>query len=200
LEEYINDYPRFKHSFKPVEIKEGPIVVTRMAEAAKRSGVGPMAAVAGVLADLAVIEMIQLGARVAVVENGGEASIVTEGPIDIALQAGNSELSRRIGFRIPKGRLGLATSSGLYSHAWSFGDAEAVTIFADDAGTADAVATSVGNIIKGDEPEKVIQEGIDLALEISGVHGAFIIYRGKAGIGGRIPQLIKIEPSTEGRK
>ena len=41
-----------------------------MALAAQKAGVGPMAAVAGAIADLAVEDMKRLGCEVAVVENG----------------------------------------------------------------------------------------------------------------------------------
>jgi ApbE superfamily uncharacterized protein (UPF0280 family) len=163
-----------------------------MAEASEKANVGPMAAVAGVLADLAVEDMALAGSEVAVVENGGEVSAISNQPIDIALSAGDSPLSKQIGFRLEKFPLGVATSSGLYSHALSFGDAEAVTIFAVNAGVADAAATAVGNLIKGDDRRGVIERGIKEALQIEGVNGVFILYGGIVGKAGEVPQLIKV--------
>ena len=173
---------------------KGPKVARLMAEASEKADVGPMAAVAGVLADLAVKEMISDGCKVAVVENGGEVSAISNQPVDIALAAGESPLSKEIGFRLKDFPIGVATSSGLFSHALSFGDAEAVTVFAVDAGVADAAATAVANLIKGDDVRGVIREGIDRALSIDGVKGVFILYWGVVGKAGQVPELIKVNP------
>ncbi len=48
LEKYIAGNPFFKNSLEPVSLKgKVPLIVEKMAEAAKKTGVGPMAAVAG---------------------------------------------------------------------------------------------------------------------------------------------------------
>ena len=88
--------------------------------------------------------------------------------------------------------MGVATSSGRFSHAFSFGDADAVTIFAVNAGIADAAATAVANLITGDDVQDVIRLGMDRALRIDGVKGVFILYRGVVGKAGQIPELIKL--------
>ena len=192
LEEYVQGHPEFLYSLRPVPVDKGPSIVRLMAEASKKANVGPMAAVAGVLADLAVKDMILNGSEVAVVENGGEVSAVSSKPIDIALSAGDSPLSRKIGFRLTEFPIGVATSSGLYSHALSFGEAEAVTVFAVNAGVADATATAVGNLIKGDDCRGAIELGINEALDIEGVKGAFILYKRTVGKAGQIPQIVKV--------
>jgi ApbE superfamily uncharacterized protein (UPF0280 family) len=197
LEGHILGHPEFQHSLTPVRFERGPEVVRRMAEAAERAGVGPMAAVAGVLADLAVEEMIRDGARVAVVENGGEASVVSDRPIDVALQAGDAPLSKRFGFRLEGPPIGVATSSGLYSHALSFGEAEAVTVFAQNAGLADAAATAVGNVVKGGDEEGAVRLGVERGLAVEGVTGVLILYRGSVGLGGEVPPIIGVNPHEE---
>jgi ApbE superfamily uncharacterized protein (UPF0280 family) len=194
LEKYVQENPEFLYSLEPVPVGKGPKVARLMAEASSKADVGPMAAVAGVLADLAVEEMVSAGSKVAVVENGGEVSATSNQPVDIALAAGDAPLSREIGFRLKEFPVGVATSSGLYSHALSFGEAEAVTVFAVDAGVADAAATAVANGIKGDDVREVIREGLDRALTIEGVKGVFILYRGTVGKAGQVPELIKVNP------
>jgi ApbE superfamily uncharacterized protein (UPF0280 family) len=194
LEEYVRENPIFLHSFEPVTFKDGPEVARLMVEASEMAGVGPMAAVAGVLADLAVKDMMAAGCRVAVVENGGEVYALSNQPIDIAFVAGDEPLSREMGFRLKQFPLGVATSSGRFSHAFSFGDADAVTIFAVDAGLADAVATAVANLITGEDVTEVIKRGIEKALSINGVSGVFILYRGIVGKAGQVPDLIKVNP------
>jgi ApbE superfamily uncharacterized protein (UPF0280 family) len=194
LEEYLKKNPRFLHSFEPVAVDDGPEVAQLMAEASVRAGVGPMAAVAGVIADLAAQDMIDAGCKVAVVENGGEVAAVSDQPIDIAFAAGDEPPSREMGFRLKEFPVGVATSSGRFSHAFSFGDADAVTIFAVDAGIADAAATAVANLISGDDIQGIIRQGIDRALGIDGVKGVFILYRAVVGKAGQIPELIKVNP------
>lgn len=193
LEDYIRANPVFKFALRPITVDEGPEVVRLMSEAARLAGVGPMAAVAGVLADLAVEEMLRAGAKVAIVEDGGEASIATDRPIDMALKAGDAPLSERMGFRLDSS-MGVATSSGLFSHALSLGEAEAATIFADNAGIADAAATAVANAVKGEARQEVIEEAIDLGLSIRGVHGVFILFKGLVGMGGELPAIIGVDP------
>jgi len=192
LEEYARNHPRFLYSLRPVPVDGGPLVVKLMADAAEKADVGPMAAVAGVLADLAVKDMTLYGGEVAVVENGGEVSAISSRPIDVALSAGDSLFSRTFGFRLKDFPIGMATSSGLFSHALSFGEAEAVTVFSKNAGMADAAATAVGNLIKGKNCRKAIERGINRALSIQGVEGVLIIYRGMVGRAGRMPQIIKV--------
>jgi ApbE superfamily uncharacterized protein (UPF0280 family) len=192
LEEYVRNNHEFLHSLRPVHIAEGPEIVKLMASASERANVGPMASVAGVLADLAVEAMTHVGAKVAVIENGGEISAVSNIPIDIALLAGDHPLSEFLGFRLEEFPVGVATSSGVFGHALSFGDADAVTIFAENAGVADAVATAICNIVKGKNCNKAVKCGIDKALSIKDVSGVFILYKGMAGIAGKVPNIIKI--------
>lgn len=196
LETYIQDHPKFLHSLKPVQVDKGPTIAKLMAEAAERAGVGPMAAVAGALADLAVEDMVSAGAKIAVVENGGEVYAVSNTPINVALAAGDSPLSKRIGFRLEDFPIGIATSSGLYSHAISFGEAEAVTVFAVNGGVADAAATAVGNLVKGEDWPRAVECGIAKALSIEGVVGVLILYRGLVGKAGQIPKILKISTTS----
>lgn len=197
LERYIRHHPKFLHSLRPINVDGGPVIVRLMAEASEQAGVGPMAAVAGVLADLAVQDMVSSGAKVAIVENGGEICALSDTPINVALAAGDSPLSRRIGFRLEEFPIGIATSSGLYSHALSFGEAEAVTIFAVSAGVADAAATAVGNLVKGEDWHEAIHRGIIKAISIKEVIGALILYRGLVGKAGQIPKIVKVGTASK---
>lgn len=199
LENYVKTNAKFLISLEPVQIPTEPLIAKLMAEAAEKAGVGPMAAVAGVIADLAVKDILSMGCKVAVVENGGEISAMSNEPIDIAVAAGEEPLSRRFGFRLEDFPAGVATSSGRFSHALSFGDAEAATVFCADAGLADAASTAVGNLVKGEDPEAAIQNGIKKANSIKGVRGVLILYKGSVGTAGKIPQIIKIQPSEQGK-
>ncbi len=197
LEDYTQSHLKFLYTLEPIPIPNEPLVAKLMAEAAAKAGVGPMAAVAGVLADLAVEDMLLAGCKVAVVEDGGEISAVSNIPVDVALAAGDDPLSKQVGFRLIDFPVGLATSSGRFSHALSFGDAEAVTVFCKNAGLADAAATAVANVVKGDDYQGVIQQAIAKAQSIDGVEGVLIVYKGLVGTAGKIPKMIKISPAIE---
>lgn len=196
LKAYTKTNPNFFHTLKPFPVPEEPLVAKLMAEAAEKADVGPMAAVAGVMADLAVKDMLHAGCKVAVVENGGEISAVSNQPIDVAVAAGDAPLSKRFGFRLTEFPIGVATSSGRFSHAFSFGDAEAATVFCKNAGLADAAATAVCNVVKGEDNQAAIQAGINKALSIKGVEGTLIVYKGLTGTAGKIPKIIKVDPNN----
>jgi len=193
LEIYLRANPKFLYTLKPFPAPEKPLVAKMMAEATVKAGVGPMAAVAGVIADLAVDDMTRAGCEVAVVEDGGEISAVSNVPVDVAVAAGDEPLSKRFGFRLTEFPIGIATSSGRFSHALSFGDAEAATIFCKNASLADAVATAVGNVVKGEDAGAGIKVGINTGMSIPGVEGVLIIYKGRVGMAGKIPEIIKVD-------
>ena len=193
LELYLRANPKFLHTLTPVPAPEKPLVAKLMALAAEKADVGPMAAVAGVIADLAVEDMLRVGCEVAVVEDGGEISAFSNQPVDVAVAAGEEPLSKRFGFRLIEFPIGVATSSGRFSHALSFGDAEAAVVFCKGAALADAAATAIGNVVKGEDAKVGIQAGINRGLSIKGVDGVLILYKGQVGTAGKIPQIIKIE-------
>ncbi|TRO53156.1 UPF0280 family protein [Candidatus Bathyarchaeota archaeon] len=192
LFDYIRENPAFETSLEPVEVGEAPEVVQLMAEAAATAGVGPMAAVAGVIADLAAETMIRNNAYVAVVENGGEAALYSERPLVISVGAGNNLLSDKVGFKVKSFPCGVATSSGRHSHAYSKGDADSVTVFAENAGIADAAATAAANMVNG-VPGEDVKAGVDAALQIRGVFGALAIRDENISLGGALPQIVSVE-------
>ncbi len=194
LELYVRANPKFLYTLTPIPAPEKPLIANLMALAAEKAGIGPIAAVAGAIADLVVEDMRRVGCEVAVVEDGGEISATSDRPIDVAVAAGEEPLSRRFGFRLTEFPIGVATSSGRFSHALSFGDAEAAIVFCKNAALADAAATAVGNVVKSEDPKAGIQAGISKGLSIEGVEGVLIIYQGQVGTAGKIPQMVKIAP------
>ncbi|MEM2941890.1 MAG: UPF0280 family protein [Candidatus Bathyarchaeia archaeon] len=195
LQRYIEAYPEFLISLDPLTVVDSaPEIVCRMSSAAERADVGPMAAVAGALADLAVEAMTAEGAGIAVVEDGGEISVGNDFKLDIAINSGRSPLSGRLGLRILQRDLpvGVATSSGTMGHALSFGSADSATVIAENAALADAAATAVCNAVKGDDPGGSIRRGLEVAERISGVRGALIVMGDHVGVTGRLPSLIRI--------
>ena len=174
LETYIRRNPLFLASLEPVEVEaNAPEVVKRMTEAAFVANVGPMAAVAGALADLAVEAMGEVGAKVRVVENGGEIAAISEKDMIVGVYAGTSPLSGKIGFQISHldMPIGIGTSSATVGHAINFGEADSVTVFTNNATLADAAATAISNAVVGRDFEASIQRGLEVAETIPEVRG-----------------------------
>jgi ApbE superfamily uncharacterized protein (UPF0280 family) len=75
LESYIEYHPRFLTSLEPVAVaSDAPEIVAAMSRAAERVGVGPMAAVAGAIAEFAGQDLLAFSPEV-IVENGGGDSV-----------------------------------------------------------------------------------------------------------------------------
>jgi ApbE superfamily uncharacterized protein (UPF0280 family) len=196
LETYISLHPNFRYTLQPFPVElNAPKIVKTMSQACDLVDVGPMAAVAGALADLAVDSMIATGASVAIVENGGEVSATSKEPFTVGLYAGRNILSGSIRFQILPSDcpIGIGTSSATVSHAISFGEADAVTVFADTAALADAAATAICNAVHGKDVKESVQQGLDFARKIDVIRGALII-RGKySGSVGKIARFVKME-------
>ena len=151
LEDYPPSHPKFLYSLRPISIEATvPNVVNIMAESTRPLNFGPMAVIAGALADLVVELMREVDAKIAIIENGGEVSVHSERVFTVGLYAGRTKLAGTTDFQIESSEcpIGVETSSATVSHAFSFGEADAATVFADTAALADAGATAVCNMVK----------------------------------------------------
>lgn len=194
LERYIRRDLRFRYALKPMKpLEDAPEAAKLACEAAEVAEVGPMAALPGALAELASRSMMGLGCRVRVVENGGEVSAASDRELCVALYAGASPVSTKIGFSLGADDLpaGLATSSSTVSHAVSFGDADAVVVYAEGAALADAAATRVCNAVRGDA-EAAVQKGLEEADKIDHIYGVLIVKGRYVGREGRLPRVVRI--------
>jgi ApbE superfamily uncharacterized protein (UPF0280 family) len=199
LESYIQRKPDFAKTLDPIDTEpSAPLIVKVMARVAKSVEVGPMAAVAGALADLALEAMLNSKATIAIVEDGGEVAASSQTEFDVGLYAGKTALSNQIGFRILPSDcpIGIATSSATVSHAISFGQAEAVTVFANTAALADGAATAICNAVAGEKEEISIQRGLDRAKQLK-IEGTIILRGDYVGTYGRLPQLVKIKSKPD---
>jgi ApbE superfamily uncharacterized protein (UPF0280 family) len=150
LEGYIARDPFFAITYDPYTPLDGGTVVGRMAEAGRKAGVGPMAAVAGTIAWSGVEAMANAGASFGIIDNGGDIALVTDREIRVGVHAGASPLSDRFAFLIPPGGgvRGVCTSSATVGPSVSLGVADAVTVFSPNVASADAWATAICNELK----------------------------------------------------
>jgi ApbE superfamily uncharacterized protein (UPF0280 family) len=185
LETYISFHPFFASSFEPVDVEENaPQIVREMASASALAGVGPMAAVAGAISQLLGEELSEMSGEV-IVENGGDNYLRSRKERIVAIYAGRSPLSGKIGLRfLPEDMpLGVCTSSGTVGPSISLGKADAAVIISPSAALADAAATAVGNVLKSAED---IPAALEIARGITGVTGAVVIKDEKLGAWGKL--------------
>jgi len=185
LERYIERHPAFLTSLKPLPVAEdAPHIVRQMAEAAQEAAVGPMAAVAGAIAEFVGDELSVFSPEI-IVENGGDIYLKSLRKRIVGIYAGKSPLNGKVGLEINRKDtpLGICTSSGTVGHSLSFGKADAVIVLAKSATLADAAATAIGNVIN--QPAD-ITSGIELAKNIKGLGGVVIIKDDNIGLWGEV--------------
>jgi ApbE superfamily uncharacterized protein (UPF0280 family) len=191
LETYIEEDPRFLDGLVPHTIKDNaPHIVREMARAAAFVGVGPMAAVAGAIAESVGRDLLAYSPEI-IIENGGDIFIRSRKTRNIGIYAGESPFTGTLALEIqPEDTpLGICTSSGTVGHSLSFGEADAVIALSASTALADAAATAIGNRIKA--AADIAQE-VNNAESIAGLAGVVIIKDDKLGLWGNV-RLVSLE-------
>jgi hypothetical protein len=186
LTDHIAGRPEFATALRPLDEPTGLFddLLRSMYGAGRAAGVGPMAAVAGAVAEHVGRELRELSREV-VVENGGDLYLDLAEEATVGLFAGPSPFSGRLGLRIAADRtpLGVCTSSGSVGPSLSFGVADAATVLSRDAALADAVATGVGNRVQGPED---LEAAVAWALTLPGVVGALAVLGDRMAVQGEV--------------
>ena len=200
LIEYIGRHPEFLDSLEPIELQsDPPEIVRKMHCASQKTGVGPMACVAGATAQLAAEAAVRNGACEAIVENGGDIYLVSNDEILVGIYARGSLLSGKVAFRIVPSRLpvALCSSSGKMGHSLSLGDCDLATVIAKEAALADAAATQACNWVKREED---IAPAAEKILNIGGVQAVLIVKNDKVALSGDLPELVQFDDAAFDRK
>jgi len=190
---HIERCPEFRWSLEPLEKPCGdlPWFISDMYDAASLAGVGPFAAVAGAMAEVAARSAVEAGARNVIVENGGDICLHGDGPFIVGIYAGSSPLSGKLGLRVSPGGsyAGLCTSSATVGESLSFGEADAVVVYSrKSAIIADAAATSVCNEVRGEDGLKI---GIAKAQSIGAI-GVLIVRGEEMAAWGDLPEVLAL--------
>jgi hypothetical protein len=186
LEQYIASHEDFLRSLSPLpDDPLAPPLVRRMLQAAITAGVGPMASVAGAIAQAVGVSLEPFSDSV-IVENGGDCYLRMQQETTVGIFAGpDSPFTGKIAVKIARERfpVGICTSSGTVGHSLSFGKADAVTVISPDAALADAAATRLGNMVK---TRADIDKALKLAPRIPSVEAVLILIKDKIGIWGNV--------------
>ena len=204
LEAFIRGCPDFSTTLIPLnlsvqDLDNAPESVRRMHRASSASGLGPMAAVAGTMAQLAAEESRRCGSLESIVENGGDLFLDCREPVILGLYTGGNRRFGPLALQIPPNMMPLAvcSSSGRMGHSLSLGDADVVTVFSKDASLADAAATLGGNLVT---PDAQIEEVLNRLAAIEGIRGALIIRDDKFGAIGDLPDIIRsVDPDLKAK-
>jgi hypothetical protein len=192
LEAYIRRHPAFLSTLEPWPLTgPAPAVVGDMIAAGAAAGVGPMAAVAGAVAEYVGRGLVPHSEEV-IIENGGDIFLKTAAAATVAIFAGRSPLSLKVGVRLACGDLplGVCTSSGTVGHSLSFGKADAVCVVSRSCALADAAATAIGNRVRS---KRDIVGGIEFGKAIGGVQGLVIIVEDQLGAWGEV-DVVALKP------
>jgi ApbE superfamily uncharacterized protein (UPF0280 family) len=191
LEAYIARHPAFQSALKPLVLLDGaPEVAQRMARAAERVGVGPMAAVAGAMAQCAAEAALVAGAREVIVDNGGDLYLRAIEPVVVGLGAGPARVADRLAFALEPHEtpIAICSSSGTMGHSMSLGRCDLAAVVAPDAALADAAATQAANLVK---TAADVDPTLERILAIEGVAGVLIATGDRIGLAGHLPALVK---------
>ena len=192
LERYIDHHPNFLTALEPLPVAEDtPQMVREMAEAAQGVGVGPMAAVAGAIAEGVGRKLMALSPEV-IVENGGDIFLHIRKRRTVGVYAGDSPFTGRLALLIEPEEtpLGICTSSGTVGPSLSLGRADAVIVLSPSAALADAAATAIGNLV---QEASDIPKGIAFAQGIAGLRGVVIIEGDEIGVWGQVKLSTLVE-------
>ncbi len=195
LEEHIIRYPEFYSSLMPLpKVFTAPPLIKEMYDAGRIAGVGPMAAVAGGIAESVGKKLLAEGVEEIIVENGGDIFLSRRGESRIAIFAGESPLSCKVGIELSAPMpWGVCTSSGTVGHSLSMGEADSVTVVARSTLLADAAATRLGNEVgKAAGGKDSVNRALGIIQEIEGVVGGVVICGEILGAIGDV-KLVKID-------
>ena len=164
LKSYILAHPEFLTSLKPVGVSErAPRLVRAMADAARTCGVGPMAAVAGTIAQAVAEKFAEISPNI-LVENGGDLYLCSQKKRVVGVLFDPKE---EAGLGLKLGRhafpLSLCASSAKIGHSLSLGRADLVVAGAKNASLADAAATALANMLRSrNDLGRVVDRAKDL--------------------------------------
>lgn len=174
IESYIKVHPEFLTSLAPLSYDElAPDIVRDMLKTTSAVFVGPMASVAGAIAEYVCNDLLNYSKNV-IVENGGDIFLKTDSDVRVAIFAGDSPLSYNVDILLKSDKMpvGICTSSGTVGHSLSFGKADAVCVISKSSTMADAAATAIGNMVQNKNDMKV---ALERGIKIDGVLGIAII-------------------------
>jgi hypothetical protein len=184
IEKHFDLQPAFRFSFSPVvKFETSSKTVKKMYAAADLADVGPMASVAGAIAEGAAAVLEKYSGEY-IIENGGDLYMKLSAPASVSLYTENFHFKGRLSIEITPEMTpcGVCTSSAKTGPSFSYGRADAATVIHSDAASADALATALCGMVKtADDIEAALTFAAD-----RGADGALIVIGDRLGAAGKI--------------
>jgi ApbE superfamily uncharacterized protein (UPF0280 family) len=191
IESKIAADPYFGVTYEPYKASNNDgCAVRRMCDVSVKADVGPMAAVAGAIAEYAVQKMKEAGSEYVIVDNGGDIAMICDRAVHIGMYMDVN--GRRLSMRVPPSRdiIGICSSSASVGPSVSFGRSDISTVISNDAALADACATALGNMVK---ERNDIGASLEKICGIDGIIGCLAYCDGMLGMCGDVPELVSCE-------
>lgn len=185
IEETIQQYPQFQTSLEPLNLVSPYRIIREMIEKSGLAGVGPMAGVAGAVAEYVGSGLLPYTDDL-IVENGGDLFMKSQSDRTMLVYAGeDSPFRDRLILKLKARQepYGVCTSSAHIGHSLSLGKTDATVIVAPSAITADVFATAIGNLVKNEED---IERGLELVQDSGELLGALVVIGERVGAWGEI--------------
>lgn len=192
IKNWIMFHPEFAESLVPVDVPDSaPVVVRAMAEGARVCGVGPMAAVAGAVAQ-SVGDTFAAQSPNILVENGGDTYLHSTRERIVALLA-EPDSGAMVGLKVEAGCFPVAVcaSSATIGHSLSLGSGDLVAVRARDGRFADAAATALCNMLRSESDINTVLDRAK-ALAEHGLEGVFAQYNQKIVAWGEV-ELVALD-------
>jgi len=190
IKTYTGFHPDFLSSLVPVRPDfRAPDIVKKMIEASAKAKVGPMASVAGAIAQEVGYGLLGISKEV-IVENGGDIFLSTRRPATVSVFAGLSPLSEKLALVILPEQMpvGVCSSSATVGHSFSMGITDVTCVVSQDTALADAAATALGNRIRSFADLACLDRWAD---EIGSIIGGVVIVKDHMAAWGNI-ELIEL--------
>ena len=192
LKNWIMFHPEFAASLEPVDAAGCHSALVRaMADAARVCGVGPMAGVAGAIAQ-AVADRFVADSPDILVENGGDVFMHSTRERVVALLPDPAN-EARLGLRFASDDfpVSICSSSATIGHSLSLGSGDLVAVRAASGALADCAATALCNRLKGARDlDEVLAQAKGLAA--AGLQGVFAQIGPKVAAWGDV-ELVALE-------
>lgn len=186
---YIKSDPEFATSLEPIGVSGyAPLIVRAMAEAAAKSCVEPMTALAGAIAEFVGRDLVRFSDEV-IVENNGAIFLKTKKRRVLWVYANaESQAANELAIEIApeEDGMGACVLRGTASQALSFGPSDAIIILSDEAAMASATITAVVSILKSSVDT---DKAIEFARSVSGINGILISMKNTTRSWGRIQSV-----------
>ena len=193
IKTYMELHPAFTTALTPLPTDpHAPPLVAAMLESTARMGVGPMAAVAGVMAQ-AVADRFKEQSADILVENGGDIFMHSTRSRTIGIlpdPAGGMALG--LSFAKEDFPCAICASSAVIGHSLSLGRGDLVVVRGTTGGIADAAATRLCNELR---TRKDIKKVLGMAEDFKkdGIQGVLAQCEGNIGIQGSM-ELVALTP------